>query len=59
MTPTAPSPEEKEQALAEFRKVISADVQNGIDQHESKMTRLGFLFLAIFVGVIALVAVLP
>jgi len=59
MTPTAPSPEDKEQALTEFRKVISADVQNGIDRHERKMTVLGFVFLGIFVGVIALVAVLP
>ncbi len=59
MTPTTPSPEEKEQAIAEFRKVISTDVQSGIDQHERKMSRMGFLFLAIFVGVIALASVLP
>jgi hypothetical protein len=52
-------PEDKEQALAEFRKLISADVEAGIDSHERKMTRMGFVFLAIFVGVIGLMAVLP
>jgi hypothetical protein len=52
-------PEEKEQALSAFRELINADVEAGIDNHERKMTRLGFVFLAIFVGVIGLMAVLP
>ncbi len=52
-------PEDKEHALSEFRELISADVEEGIDSHERKMTRMGFFFLAIFVGVIGLMAVLP
>lgn len=52
-------PEDKEHALTEFRELISADVQAGIDSHERKMTRMGFVFLAIFFGVIGLMAVLP
>lgn len=30
-----------------------------MDDHESKMTKMGFLFLGIFAGVIALAALLP
>lgn len=52
-------PEDKEQALSEFRDLISADVEAGIDNHERTMSRMGFLFLAIFVGVVGLMAVLP
>ncbi|MEA5389646.1 hypothetical protein VB738_00100 [Cyanobium gracile UHCC 0139] len=52
-------PEDKEHALSEFRELIGADVEAGIDSHERKMTRMGFVFLAIFVGVIGLMAVLP
>lgn len=52
-------PEDKEQALSEFRELISADVEAGIDNHERTMSRMGFLFLAIFVGVVGLMAVLP
>ncbi|MEA5410820.1 hypothetical protein VB737_03480 [Synechococcus sp. BA-120 BA3] len=52
-------PEDKDHALSEFRELISADVEAGIDSHERKMTRMGFVFLAVFVGVIGLMAVLP
>jgi len=52
-------PEDKERTLSEFRERVTADVQAGIDGHERKMTRLGFVFLAIFVGVVGLMAVLP
>jgi hypothetical protein len=52
-------PEDKDHALSEFRELISSDVEAGIDSHERKMTRMGFVFLAIFVGVIGLMAVLP
>ncbi len=31
----------------------------GVDDHESKMTKMGFMFLGTFVGVIALAAFLP
>ena len=34
-------------------------VDQGMEDHESKMTKMGFLFLGIFVGVIALAALLP
>ncbi|WP_216915125.1 MULTISPECIES: hypothetical protein [unclassified Synechococcus] len=52
-------PEDKEHALSEFRELISADVEAGIDNHERRMSRMGFLFLAIFVGVVGLMAFLP
>jgi type II secretory pathway component PulF len=38
---------------------MSKDVDEGVDDHESKMTKMGFMFLGIFVGVIALAAFLP
>ncbi|KEF42476.1 MAG: hypothetical protein ER33_05350 [Cyanobium sp. CACIAM 14] len=52
-------PEEKERTISAFRQQVSDDVQAGIDNHERKMTRMGFVFLAIFIGVIGLMAVLP
>jgi hypothetical protein len=52
-------PEDKERTISEFREMVSADVEAGIDGHERKMTRMGFVFLAIFIGVIGLMAVLP
>jgi hypothetical protein len=52
-------PEDKERTISEFKSLVGNDVQAGIEGHESKMTKMGFLFLAIFVGVIALMAVLP
>jgi type II secretory pathway component PulF len=52
-------PAEKEEALARFRAELEEEVEKGIDHHESSMTRMGFLFLSIFIGVIALAALLP
>ncbi|MCP9786068.1 hypothetical protein [Cyanobium sp. N5-Cardenillas] len=59
MTIKSVPPEDKERSLSEFRQTISADVEAGIDGHERKMTRMGFVFLAIFFGVVGLMAVLP
>jgi hypothetical protein len=54
-----PSPEEKAKAFDAFRDDLHKAVDHGIEDHESKMTKMGFLFLGIFVGVIALAALLP
>ena len=54
-----PSPQEKDAAFDAFREDLDRAVESGIEQHESKMTKMGFLFLGIFVGVIALAALLP
>ncbi|WP_411870592.1 hypothetical protein [Vulcanococcus limneticus] len=54
-----PSPEEKSAAFAAFRTDLDKSVGKGMEDHESKMTKMGFLFLGIFVGVIALAALLP
>ena len=53
------STEEKDAAFAAFREQMSRDVQVGIAGHEAAMTRMGFLFLAIFIAVIVVAAVLP
>ena len=54
-----PSPEEKSRAFDEFRNEVNKVVDRGMEEHESKMTKMGFLFLGIFVGVIAVAALLP
>ena len=54
-----PSQSEKHSAFNTFREDLQSSVDNGIDDHESKMTKMGFVFLGIFVGVIALAAFLP
>jgi len=54
-----PSSTEKSEAFEQFREDLAEAVQEGVDEHESKMTKMGFLFLGIFVGVIVLAAVLP
>jgi hypothetical protein len=54
-----PSPEEKAKAFEAFRSDVNKVVDKGMEEHESKMTKMGFLFLGIFVGVIALAALLP
>ncbi|WP_198537798.1 hypothetical protein [Vulcanococcus limneticus] len=54
-----PSPEEKNAAFEAFRSDLMRSVDKGMKDHESKMTKMGFLFLGIFVGVIALAALLP
>jgi len=59
MTNNAPTPEEKEAAFDAFRADLEKAVDKGMEDHESKMTKMGFLFLGIFVGVIAIAALLP
>jgi hypothetical protein len=54
-----PTPEEKSAAFDRFRGDLEKAVAKGMDDHESKMTKMGFLFLGIFVGVIAIAALLP
>jgi|UniRef100_UPI004047C5E3 hypothetical protein len=54
-----PSSEVKDKAFSEFRSDIDKAIDHGVEDHESSMTKMGFLFLGIFVGVIALAAVLP
>ena len=54
-----PSESEKLKSFERFREEMSKDVDEGVDDHESKMTKMGFMFLGIFVGVIALAAFLP
>jgi len=54
-----PSESEKLESFERFREEMSKDVDEGVDDHESKMTKMGFMFLGIFVGVIALAAFIP
>ena len=54
-----PSESEKLESFQRFREEMAKDVEEGVDDHESKMTKMGFMFLGIFVGVIALAAFLP
>lgn len=54
-----PSPDDKAKAFDSFRDELHKAVDHGMEDHESKMTKMGFLFLGIFVGVIALAALLP
>ena len=54
-----PSESEKLESFERFREEMSKDVDEGVDDHESKMTKMGFMFLGIVVGVIALAAFLP
>lgn len=50
---------EKQQAFDQFRSDLDDAVADGIDDHESNMTKMGFMFLGIFIGVIAIAALLP
>ena len=54
-----PSPQDKDAAFDAFRADLEQAVDQGMDDHESKMTKMGFMFLGIFAGVIALAALLP
>lgn len=54
-----PSESEKLESFDRFRGEMAKDVDKGVDDHESKMTKMGFMFLGIFVGVITLAAFLP
>lgn len=60
MSQQPPAPQEQTaQVIEAFRDQIQEDVDKGIDAHEAKMTKLGFLFLGIFVAVIVVAALLP
>ena len=54
-----PTESEKLESFDRFREEMAKDVDEGVDDHESKMTKMGFMFLGIFAGVIALAAFLP
>lgn len=54
-----PSPEEKQAAFVAFREELDHEVEHGIEHHEASMTKMGFLFLGIFIAVIAIAALLP
>ena len=54
-----PNAEDKQAALEAFREQMAHEVEEGIEHHEQNMTRMGFLFLGIFVAVIAIAAHLP
>ena len=55
MSREIPSDAEKAKAIDSFRSDLQHAVEDGVDDHESKMTKMGFLFL-IFVGVIGIAA---
>ena len=53
-----PTESEKLESFDRFREEMAKDIDEGVDDHELKMTKMGFMFLGIFVGVIALAAFL-
>ena len=59
MSRKIPSDAEKEKAFNLFRSDLDAAVEKGVNDHESKMTKMGFIFLGIFVGIIAITAFIP
>ena len=59
MSRKIPSDAEKEKAFHSFRSDLDAAVEKGVNDHESKMTKMGFIFLGIFVGIIAITAFIP
>lgn len=48
-----------DQAMDSFRAEMKDAIDEGVDDHESNMTKMGFLFLGIFGGVIAIAALIP
>ena len=54
-----PNAEDKQAALEAFREQMAHEVEEGIEHHEASMTKMGFMFLGIFVAVIAIAALLP
>ena len=50
---------DQDKAFNALREELDEAFDTAIEQHEAKMTKLGFVFLGIFVGVIALAALLP
>ena len=59
MSREIPSDAEKAKAFHAFRSDLDAAVEKGVNDHESKMTKMGFIFLGIFVGIIAITAFIP
>jgi hypothetical protein len=59
MPPESPTPQQRQSAYNRLRLLLREDVDKGIEGHEKKMERFGYLFLAIFVAVIAIAALLP
>ena len=59
MNKKLPDPKQREQIFADFRSELGKRFDVAIEQHEAKMTKLGFVFLAVFLGVIAVAALLP
>jgi len=51
--------QERDVQFDAFRDDLHKAVDRGMEDHESKMTKMGFLFLGIFAGVIAMAALLP
>ncbi|MCT0250146.1 hypothetical protein [Synechococcus sp. CS-197] len=50
---------EIDQAMDSFRSEMKDAIDEGVDDHEANMTKMGFLFLGIFASVIAIAAFLP
>jgi len=50
---------EIDQAMDSFRAEMKDAIDDGVDDHEANMTKMGFLFLGIFGGVIAIAALIP
>ena len=59
MSKPLPDPDLKKEAIQAFKARIGEDIDAGINNHEQSMTRLGFLFLGLFVAVIVVAALLP
>jgi hypothetical protein len=59
MSREIPSDAEKAKAFHSFRSDLDEAVEKGVNDHESKMTRMGFIFLSIFVSVIVMTAFIP
>lgn len=53
------SDQEIDQAMNAFRDEMKETIVEGVDDHEAKMTKMGFLFLGIFASVIAIAALIP
>ena len=49
----------REAIFTGLREELDEAFDEAIEQHEAKMTKLGFVFLGVFVGVIVLAALLP
>jgi len=59
MSKPLPDPALKKEAIEAFKASVDRDIDAGINNHEQGMTRMGFLFLGIFVAVIIVAALFP